>query len=183
MTSVSERYASYKAPRWVLPALECLLGTLPKGHIQDLSSVVLTDSDGVGDGKTGRVRGRKHARRACRGFYHRASKGVPAWIELVVDNTIRSIPQSALLIPGMRELVLGEVLYHEVGHHFDATVGAPARSGESAAEAWSARLLRQHIRQRHHVRRAVGYVMAPAVRVIVSHLRRRAHVQRRGAAG
>jgi hypothetical protein len=48
-----------------------------------------------------------------------------------------------------RDFTLADVLFHEVGHHLDVTVGAPARSGEPAAQAWSKRLYRLHFRTRH----------------------------------
>ena len=49
----------------------------------------------------------------------------------------------------LRDLALAGVLFHELGHHLDATVGAAARAGERAAEDWSVRLHRQYFRRRY----------------------------------
>ena len=164
MPTITERYASYTSPRWLVPSVQCLLSTVPPRHLQSLSEVVLTNSMSIGPGKTGRVRGRKHARDSCRGFYHRARDRAPAWLELVVDNTFRGIPPSVLSFSAVREVVLGDVLYHELGHHFDLTVGAPARTGEKAADSWSVRLLRQHVRQRHRFLRSLLALAVPVIR-------------------
>jgi hypothetical protein len=115
----------------------------------------------MGRGKTRRVKGRKYNRRDCRGFYHRATKDAPAWIELAVDNILHGTPPFMLRISSVREGLLANTLYHEIGHHLDGVVGAPARTGESAAEAWSTRLVRQHFRQRHPVAYRVLKTLKP----------------------
>jgi hypothetical protein len=124
----------------------------------------LTDSAAIGPGKTRRVRGRKYEARDCRGFYHAATEEAPCRATLIVDTTLRPVPRAILAVPAMREVVLAEALYHELGHHLDATVGAPARTGEAAAEAWSRRLVRQHFRERHRLFRAAARLLEPVVR-------------------
>jgi hypothetical protein len=41
-----------------------------------------------------------------------------------------------------RDLIVGRVLYHEIGHHLDVTLGSVGRGGEHGAEAWQATPLR-----------------------------------------
>lgn len=41
------------------------------------------------------------------------------------------------------------MLFHEVGHHLDCTIGAIAPGGESSAEAWKTKLLRFYFRKRY----------------------------------
>jgi hypothetical protein len=41
------------------------------------------------------------------------------------------------------------VLFHELGHHLDATVGATARAGEGAAEEWRKRFTKAHFRKHY----------------------------------
>jgi hypothetical protein len=90
---VTERYASYVPSRWLLSSMQCLLSSVPPAQLQSLSALVLTDSHSVGPGKTGRVRGRKYARNACRGFYHPAAGRASAWVEIVVDNSLGGVPR------------------------------------------------------------------------------------------
>jgi len=52
-------------------------------------------------------------------------------------------------VPLLRNIVLAGTLFHEIGHHLDNTIGAPARGGEAAAEAWQGRLLRFYFRKQY----------------------------------
>jgi hypothetical protein len=109
----------------------------------------LTNGDAIGRGKTRRVAGQKYARRECLGFYHPKRDGEPTWIEIVVDNIVEScfgprMPRFMPYIPVARNLAFASTLFHEVGHHLEHTIGAPAPNGEAAAEAWQKRLLRSY---------------------------------------
>jgi len=163
MTAVVTSFKTFEAPRWLLPTVACLLATVPPGHAQSLSHVLLTDSDSIGRGKSARVRGRKWNRRDCCGFYHRATPRSPAHIVVIVDNVLRGLPGALRSIPFFREHALGRTLYHEVGHHLNLIVGSTSRPGEAAAESWSTRLLRQHWRSRHQISRAVFRVLGTVV--------------------
>jgi hypothetical protein len=60
-----------------------------------------------------------------------------------------------------RDLEVGDVLYHEVGHHLHATVGSATRGGEEAAEYWRRRLSGIHFRRRYWYLRPVFSVLRP----------------------
>jgi hypothetical protein len=174
MPIITQRFSNFAPPHWLVPTVECLLSTVPPGHIQNVG-VVLTNAGAIGTGKTRRVRGRKHARNSCRGFYHHARDGCPAWVEVIVDNAVHDIPPLLRRVSITRELLLGSVLYHEIGHHLDATVGSPARTGEHAADAWSSRLMRQHIRHSHRIFRAFVLLAKPLIRREAKKLAREHH--------
>jgi hypothetical protein len=59
-------------------------------------------------------------------------------------------------IPFVRDTAFAQVLYHEVGHHVERIIGAPAPAGESAAEAWNDRLRRVYFRKRYWYLRPFG---------------------------
>ncbi len=118
-------------------------------------------------GKTQRINGRKHVARECRGFYLPATERWPASLTVIVDNVFRGVPSSALRIPVVREILLAGTLYHEIGHHLERTLGAPARAGEAAAEAWSKRLSRQHLRRRHRIASGLFWAATPVTRLIL----------------
>lgn len=154
MIPVYESYKGYQPPRYAQPAIAKLLSSLPKQYLSGLQSVVLTNAAAIGKGKTGRIAGKKHARRDCLGFYHPRLNGDQAWIEIVVDNIVAAwfgpgMPRFLPHIPVLRNVAFASVLYHEVGHHLDNTIGAPAPGGESAAEAWATRLVRSYFRKRY----------------------------------
>jgi hypothetical protein len=62
--------------------------------------------------------------------------GPPAWIEIVVDDIVAELSVWPLANwQFARDGGVGPVLFHEIGHHLDSTIGAEARSGEPAADA------------------------------------------------
>lgn len=121
--------------------------------------MVLTNSSGVGKGKTSRVNGRKYKRAHCLGFYNPGSRNQAPWIEIVVDRTIESFPTFLTRFNVVRDNLLAGTLYHEIGHHLHETVGSAARGGEASAEDWRKRLTRLHNR------RCYGY-LRPVIRLI-----------------
>ncbi len=152
MIPVYESYEGYQPPRYAHATVAKLLSKLPPHYLSGLQSVVLTNGLAIGRGKTRRVAGKRYARKACPGFYHPRFKGEQAWIEIVVDNILNEwfgpkMPRLMSRIPVLRNLAFASVLYHEVGHHLEHTMGAPAPCGEAAAEAWEARLLRSYFRK------------------------------------
>jgi hypothetical protein len=146
---VYENYKNYTPPRGVKASIEKLLSGVPQEYLGGLESVVLTNSASIGKGKTHRVQGRKYLRKSCGGFYHHRHKGNRPWIEIVVDITFSDTPPLILPIPLIRELMLSGALFHELGHRLETTVGAPAPTGEAAAEAWSKRLSRTYFQRRY----------------------------------
>jgi hypothetical protein len=55
-------------------------------------------------------------------------------------------PRSFRWIRPLRELVFGEVLYHELGHHAH-TIRPEYREKEDVADSWGVRLSVNHLRQ------------------------------------
>src|SRR5262245_4641154 len=126
MATIQESYRDYTPPHWIRPSVERLLSTVPAGHLSGVEAIVLTDSAAIGKDRTLRVRGRRFDRRSCRGFYHPRHGSTPAWIDLVVDNILAVWPRPLLAFGFFRDLIVADVLFHEIGHHLDATVGAAA---------------------------------------------------------
>jgi hypothetical protein len=174
MATVHESYRNYQPPPWIRPTVERLLAAIPAAHLSGLGAVVLTDAAAIGVGKTSRVAGRKYNRNTCLGFYQRKHRGTPASIEIVVDNAIAGWPTWVLALNLCRDLVLARVLFHELGHHLDATIGAAARTGEAAAEDWRRRLGRRYFRRRYWWLRP----FAAGFRPVARWMRRRAQMKK-----
>lgn len=161
MVPIYENYKDYQGPYYAKRTIAKLLSTLPKHYLSGLQSVVLTNSTAVGKGKTRRVKGKKFRRQDCLGYYHPKWNGAQPWIEIVVDNVVASggTPRSVMHIPLVRNLAFAGTLFHEVGHHLDHTIGAPARSGEAAAEAWQNRLAASYFRKQY-------WYLVPLLRIV-----------------
>jgi hypothetical protein len=168
MIAIHERYEGYEPMLGVRPAIERLLSGLPPGYLSGLESLVLTNSQAVGRGKTGRVRGRKFKRNECLGFYHPVSASCGPWIEIIVDRIIPVEFPKIVQREFLFEILLSKTLFHEVGHHLDVTIGSPARAGERAADAWSEILRKEFFRKNHKVLtpviRAALRLFAPSIK-------------------
>ena len=173
MRLVQEAYKDYEPPTWVRPTVERLLASVPAAYLSKVQAIVLTDAASQNPGKTQRMRGRKFDRRALRGFYHPQQTGSAASIHIVVDNVVAAAPVPFLLSFRLfREQLLADVLFHELGHHLDVTVGASARGGEAAAEDWCRRLTRTYFRRRYWWLRPIAAVLLPVVTWEVKRRRR-----------
>lgn len=75
MLPVREDYQTYTPPRWAKRTVCELLESLSVEHVGGLSSIVLTESAQIRNGKTRRIAGRKYAMKECLGFYRRRLPG------------------------------------------------------------------------------------------------------------
>jgi hypothetical protein len=147
MPRIEESYIRYQPPAWIRPTAERLIAALPSAHLSGLDAIVLTNGAAVGRGKTRRVAGRKYDRSACRGFYHREdSRGS---ISIVVDNVLAGYPRLFFGVTLFRDLVVARVLFHEIGHHVQATAGHAGSTQEAGAEDWGRRLARLYFGRRY----------------------------------
>jgi hypothetical protein len=172
MVPIREDYGDYCPPPWVMKTVNRLLSSLSDAHVAGLSAVVLTESTKIRNGKSRRVAGRKHRLNACFGFYRPRYNGEPPAIFLIVDNILAQGPR----IPRLqlaRDIAVGEVLFHEVGHHLQATIGSHASGSEASADAWKRRLSRIHFSKRYWYLRPVVKPLRLAVQLLLSWSRRR----------
>jgi hypothetical protein len=147
-TEIRAGYRHDTPPEWVDRTVKRLLDSV-SSPLADLGAIVLTERI-VATTRKGSRPMRRNKRGTLLGRYHPASNGQPAWIEIVTDEIIAEWSGRPLANwQFFRDRAIGRVLFHEIGHHLDRTIGAAARSGEPAAEAWMRTLWRQHAR-RHY---------------------------------
>ena len=65
-----------------------------------------------------------------------------------------------------REMLFGDVLFHEIGHHIRATVQPEFREKEDVADGWKLRLTRQYTRFRHPWLRAFPSPFQPLIKML-----------------
>ncbi len=164
---VVESYRHFKPPGWVRDAVVRLLDSVPEEDLGGLKTVVLTDAAGLShDRRRAKTKSRRKrvAISQSGGLYHQKWKGEPAWIELFVDNLLSGGPQILLRVALVRDIALGETLYHEIGHHIHATKRPEHKEPEDVADRWADRLLLAHIHKRYWYLRPVLLVAAICLR-------------------
>lgn len=162
---IREFYNDFVPPNYVRKLVANLISSVPAEYLQGLDCVVLTNQSGHPRRyRLGKVTSRKRRVPQSRVFgrYYRAHHGKRAWIELFVDNLSRAIALHPLT-PFIRTAVFGHVLFHEIGHHIEATIRPEFREKEDAADSWSKKLGRIYFRERYHfprpVRRVIGWML------------------------
>jgi len=150
--AVQESYRNWVPPVKVSRAVTRLLQSVPEKFVAGLGSVVLTNASGLNHSdrrnKT-QSAGRKVRIADAGGLYHHAWRGQPAWIELFIDNIFDGYPKAMLSLPPVRDLLLGAVLFHELGHHTHKTHAPEFREKEQVADRWQKRFLDSYMRRRY----------------------------------
>ena len=125
MIEIKSAYRDYRPPVNAEKAIRRMIDLTQPEYLAGLRTVVLCNAAGLNHerrrSKT-RRRGETVAIRDCGGLYHPKWKGEPAWIEIFVDNVLDGWPRLFVAIPPARDLLLGRVLFHELGHHIHATI-------------------------------------------------------------
>lgn len=142
---IVESYRGYTPPFDVSKVVRTLLSIVPEKYTRGLDCVVLTNTDSVPRRQTRRKvwsRNRKVRLSQVRGLYHHKWQGKPPWIELRVEKILSGFFFKNLLwVPLFRMICLGEVLYHELGHHIHRHVRPEYKEKEDVADEWGSRLL------------------------------------------
>lgn len=151
--AITVSYFGYQPPFDVAPIVRRMLDSIPEHYLFGLSEVVLTNSAGLSRTRRRSVtksRRRKVRMVQARGLYHPAWQGRSAWVEIFVDNVLRGWEKGFWLrIPLIREGKVGDVLFHEIGHHIHFTARPEYREREDVADVWKVRLERVYMRSRH----------------------------------
>jgi hypothetical protein len=150
---IEERYANYRAPFDVKQIVENLIAPVSDKYLHGLRKVLLVDSGSLSrKDRVGRVwsRKRKYDKSRILGRYH-YNNGA-SWIEIRVDRTIESRKGSSggwLWIPAARHLCIGQVFYHELGHHIHRVIRPEFREKEDVADNWATKLSVNFARKRY----------------------------------
>ena len=142
---VVEYYKDYSPPFDAVKPVRRLLEHLPEKYLKGLYSVTLTNSQSTRYLRKGHTRSRKKKVRFadCRGLYGGGQ------ITLIVDKIFLDYPEYFLRLSLVRTMLLGEVLYHEIGHHIHRTQKPDRRDREFIADEWMDKLMRSFMRKRY----------------------------------
>jgi hypothetical protein len=148
---IVESYRDFEPPPNFKRSVEILLRYAPQKYLVGLATIVLTNRQGLTRNKRRqKVWSRNHKVRLAEslGSYYRATKSSPATVWLYVDNIVKSGIGWWNRVPLLRYVVVGQVLYHEIGHHIHAVHRPVYAEKESVAEDWGGTLTRRFFRKR-----------------------------------
>jgi hypothetical protein len=168
--TVITSFSGYARPFDVAPIVERMLAPVPPKYLIGLKEVVFTNSSGLSRKRRRSVtkaRKRKVRIVEARGIYHPAGHANQAWIEILVDNTLKNWEKGWWLsFRFYRDSLLGDVLFHEIGHHIHARVQPEFREKEDVADGWKLRLARQYFRFRHPWLRVLLVPFQPLINML-----------------
>ena len=155
---VIEAYNNYEPPFDVTKTIIRMLESIPPQYLVGLGSVVLTNKAALSSKRlTSTTKSRKRKVRIAdtRGLYHGGRGTESAWIELFVDSIYRKWTKGLWLkISLTQDVLLGNTLFHEIGHHIHYTKRPEFREREDVADDWSLKLGVRYILKYHAL---VGY--------------------------
>jgi hypothetical protein len=167
MVDIVEAYRDFAVPCDARTSVAELLDTVSSERLVGLGQVVLTNSAALSGARKrarSRSRGRKARHSEVAGLYHGAWRGQPAWIEIFVDKSLAGPPRWLLKVRLLRNLLLADTLFHELGHHIHKVQRPEHREQEDVADDWGRRLSREYVRREHPIAWAILRPVARLVR-------------------
>jgi hypothetical protein len=131
--------------RVVLSAIQ----SVPAKHVVGLKLVLLRDVASLTRAEKNWKTRREAKLEECKGLYIRGRGKRPPKIDLFIDNIIHEWPLLFNCLPVFRALLVGNTLFHEIGHHIHYHTQPSKRDPESVAEYWQGRLLASFIRKNY----------------------------------
>ncbi len=144
-------FQNYTPPFNAEKAIRRMLRDVPAKFLHGLHAIVLTNVSALSrkerDRKTwGR---RRVVLGETLGYYSQEWRGNPAHITILVDNLERRWRGGWLRVGFIRDMVLSELLFHELGHHIHRVHRPEYEGKENVADKWSKRLTRKFMSGRY----------------------------------
>lgn len=139
-------YLDYSPPVRLNGSVQLLISHVPPEHLKGMRKVVLTNSARLLQSSKGKYDfdGKRLRLAELRGFYGDGQ------IYLVMDHILRHYPEPFLWPPIFRTLAIGDVLYHEVGHHIHHLKQPGYRDNrEEVADEWRDKLLLEFFKKHY----------------------------------
>ena len=142
---IQEKYVDYSPPVVVFRSIELLIRYVPDEYLHGLGDITLTNSRALQSFRGKFWSEKRRLKPAeCAGLYSDDR------IILVVDHVLGAYPEISLLIPQFKTFILGEVLYHEIGHHIHRNEKPGYRDNrEVVADEWRDKLMGAFLAKRY----------------------------------
>jgi hypothetical protein len=174
-TKLLTHFGEYTPPFDVHPLVSRMLSTVPSEYLVGLDSVVLTSTDTWSrKRRRSKTKSRKRTVKQvkARGFYHRAQRTQPAYIELSMDRIFEGLEDGLWLkLPMVRDFLVAPVLFHEIGHHIHTSIRPEFREPEDVANYWQVKLETIYYRKERPLIRLLSVLVKPFRRLIKKALR------------
>ena len=141
---IVEQYHNYRPPVRLYGSLEVLLRYVPEEHLDGLHMIVVTNGEYVRKKFKGKLTQEKRRFRPadCNGLYGNGK------IWLIMDQIFKA--DFYMIIPAVKTIVIGDILYHEIGHHIHAMEQPGFRKDREAfADEWRDKLMQTFMRKRY----------------------------------
>lgn len=148
---VSEAYVNCEPPKGTAKLVVSLLENVPSRLYVGLAQICLLDASGLSKARR-RLKTTQKARVGeTLAVYSPPNIREPARIEIFVDKVLSQLPSIFRRVEFFRELVIAQVLLHELGHHVQAQRKVRLRriKEEAFAEAIAAKLLRRLVNRKY----------------------------------
>jgi len=147
---VVEAYKNYTPPIDALKVTQLLLRYVPQDYQRELESIVLTNTDALSrERRRSKVQSGSRVTEV-RGLYYEPWNGRPARIEIFVDKALLNCTPWEMKFSVIKQFVLSDVLYHEIGHHMQFLEGkSTGRQREKLAEQYERKLYDRFFQQRY----------------------------------
>jgi hypothetical protein len=166
---VEEQYLGYTPPVRIHRSLRLLLRYVPEEYLRGLYRITLTNSENLRSVR-GKITSEKRRFRPaeCQGLYRRGH------IFLVIDRIFIQYPELFLLVSPFKTYVIGEVLYHEIGHHIHRLEEPGYRTDkEIEADEWRDKLMQWFLRKRYWYLAWTASLARPLIRPLAARLKDR----------
>ena len=166
---VVNQFYNYTPPVRVHRSLQILLRYVPEEHLKGLNKITLTNSESMSSVR-GKITSEKQRFRPadCQGLYGKGN------IFLIIDQIFSPYPELFLLFPPFKTFLIGEILYHEIGHHIHRLEQPGYRANkERVADEWRDKLLQSFVRNRYWYLAWSIRLLRPIINPIVARLNSR----------
>lgn len=160
-------FQNYTPPFDAEKAVRRLLRIVAANFLWGLHTIVLTNVGALSHNeREQKGLGRRRAPlREGLGYYTRAWKGQPARITLLLDNVEKRWGRSWLRFGFVRDVVLADLFYHELGHHIHRLHVPEYEGRENVADKWSKKLWGKFLRHEYWYLLPLFYPFALVIRL------------------
>jgi hypothetical protein len=151
---INENYHDYRPPFDMANYVRTLIRFTRPEHYRGLKYITLTNRKALNHEQkqeTTWSRGRKVRIVETRGLYHERTNKAPAGVVLFVDNICSGFPKHMFSLPLAKDFIVGEVFFHEIGHHVHYHSRPEYREREDVAEKWAKTILYEFVSKKHPV--------------------------------